>query len=139
MILARLQYAVLAEFAKVDAGGLLTIVGAGFDRVMAGSLPSHQPIALALRSLLAEDEPEASVVLTLRPPEGLAFRFATALRPAEDARFHQGYVGVATAINLTVPLMVPGVYHLSVAVNDEEQQELSFEVEVSGPAQQGGA
>lgn len=137
--MARLQYALLAEFAKVDAGGLLTVVGAGFDRVAAQALPAHQAIAVGLRALLAQDEAEAPLRVMLRPPEGLTLRFETVLRPAPDARPHGGYIGVAMAINLTVPLMVPGAYHLSIAVDGEEQQELSFEVEVSGPAPQGGA
>lgn len=137
--MARLQYALLAEYAKVDAGGLLTVVGAGFDRVVAQRLPSHQTIGVALRAQLAEDDTDATAVVTLSPPAGLTLRVEMPLKRPPNARPIAGYVGVALATNFTVPLVAAGVYHCSIGLADGEQQDLSFEVEVSGAAQQGGA
>lgn len=75
VVLARLQYALLAEYARVDAAGLLTVVGAGFDHVGVQSLPAYQSMGLALRLLLPEGQEQANVGIGLRPPEGVQLRF----------------------------------------------------------------
>jgi len=130
-----LQYAILGEFARVGPDGLATIVGAGFDRISVPALPAQHLIGFALRVLLEQNEKDATVAVTLRPPSGYQLGFESSLTVAPDARPYQGHFGVPLAVNLTAPLTVEGLYRLSVAVNGEEQQELTFEVEVQQPTQ----
>ncbi|MBS2964908.1 hypothetical protein KGA66_17765 [Actinocrinis puniceicyclus] len=135
--LARLQYALLAEFARVDAGGLLTVVGAGFDRVVVPTLPSQQSVGLALRLLVPEGQAESVATLLFRPPEGPHLRVESLLPTPPDAKPHLGLIGVPLAINLTVPLIAAGVYRWSIAIDGEEEHAITFEVEEQESPQQG--
>lgn len=137
--MARLQYVLLAEYARVDASGLLTIVGAGFDRIAVNALPSQIPLACAMRVLLTESEKDARLSVSLRPPSGVGLRMETVLAAPIDARPHKGLVGVAFAATFGLPVSSPGTYTFEVSVNDEQADDISFEVEVQRPPEQADA
>ncbi|AWK10951.1 hypothetical protein SSP531S_29430 [Streptomyces spongiicola] len=131
--MARLQYVVLAEYARVDAGGLLTVAGAGFDRIVVNALPGQVPLACAMRVLLAEPEKDARLAVALRPPSGVGLRLETVLTPPPEAKSHEGLIGVAFAATFGLPVSSPGTYVLEVSVDDAPAERISFEVEVQRP------
>ncbi|MET7287577.1 hypothetical protein [Streptomyces sp. NPDC005573] len=131
--MARLQYVVLAEYARVDAGGLLTIAGAGFDRISVNTLPSQIPLACAMRVLLPESEKDARLSVALRPPSGVGLRMESVLTPPAEAKPHDGVVGVAFAATFGLPVSSTGTYVFEVSVNDAPAERISFEVEVPQP------
>jgi transposase len=56
---ATLDYALLAEYARIDPAGLVTIVGGSFDRVQATSISGAQQTYVVMRVLLDESEEAA--------------------------------------------------------------------------------
>lgn len=58
--MATLDYALLAEYARIDPAGLVTIVGGSFDRVQASSSRGSQQTYVVMRVLLDESEEEAA-------------------------------------------------------------------------------
>lgn len=126
--MARLQYFLLAEYARVDAGGLLTVVGAGFDRIAVDALPGQLRLGCAARVLLEEHEQEAQLRVTVRPPQGVGLSIESALHPPSDAKPHEGMVGVLFAATFGMPVVAEGLYTFE-AVVGEDRQQMSFTLE----------
>ncbi|WP_156721340.1 DUF6941 family protein [Streptomyces apocyni] len=137
--MARLQYFLLAEYARVDAGGLLTVVGAGFDRVAVDALPGQLSLGCAARVLLDEGESEAQLSVAVRPPQGRGLAIASTVRPPVDAKPHLGHVGVIFAATFGLPVVAEGLYTFEVTVNGEERQDASFTVELQSATGQADA
>jgi hypothetical protein len=137
--MARLQYVLLAEYARVDAGGLLTIAGAGFDHIVVPAIPGSVAMACALRVLLREDEKSTRLAITIRPPQGPGLALESVVSAPEEAKAHQGEVGVAFAATFGLPITAAGIYSFSVSVDGVESERLSFEAEVQSPPEQADA
>jgi hypothetical protein len=65
---ATLDYALLAEYARIDPAGLVTIVGGSFDRVQATSTGGAQQTYVVMRVLLDESEETTSFEVSVEPP-----------------------------------------------------------------------
>jgi len=131
---ATLDYAILAEYARVDAAGLLTAVGASFDRVSAAGPGSGQQMFVALRVLLDSSEESADFQIDVRPPSGqYSIGFTGRTVPNAEARPVDGKVAVVVAIGVMVPLPEAGRYSVTVALGDGERRELPFLVEHASP------
>jgi len=129
--LARLDYALLAEFARVDHGGLLTVVGGGFTQVNVTSLPAQRQLYVAMRLLLAANEDGAEVTFTVRPPDGrYKINLAGAVERPVNASAIKGEIGVMLATGVGVPLPVDGRYEVQITVNGESSSQLPFVVHV---------
>jgi hypothetical protein len=134
---AELDSLMLAEYARVDASGLLTLVGGGFDRVQVAGLPAQQPASLALRVTLDEAERSVPVQVTARAPEGrYVINLVGSAEQPDAARPHEGKVGVTLVVGMTLPLPVMGVYEVLVRLGDLPERRLSFVVE---PTEASGA
>ena len=67
--MATLDYALLAEYARIDPAGLVTIVGGSFDRVQATSTSGAHQMYVVMRVLLDESEGAASFEVSVRVSE----------------------------------------------------------------------
>lgn len=127
---ATLDYALLAEYARVDPSGLLTVVGASFDRVQAQNEKAAHQVFVALRVLLDEAESSVDFEITVRPPSevfSLALSGHSERNP--DAIPVDGKVAVVVTAGMLVPLPEPGRYVVSVTLSDGQHRELPFIVE----------
>jgi uncharacterized protein YfaP (DUF2135 family) len=128
--LATLDYVLLAEFARVDPAGLLTAVGASFDRVQVPGPGAAQQMAVALRVLLDADEQSVDFRVGIDPPGGeFAMSFTGTSERNARAQPVDGKIAVLVAVNLTVPLPVEGRYAVAVALGDVVVKTLPFVVE----------
>ena len=66
--MATLAYALLAEYARIDPAGLVTIVGGSFDRIQAANTSGAQQTYVVMRVLLDESEEAASFEVSIEPP-----------------------------------------------------------------------
>ena len=130
--MAEFDLLILAEYARVDASGLLTVVGGGFDRVQVPSLPAQQPASVAVRVLLDETERSVPLQVTARAPDSryVINLLGSGERP-EGARPHEGKVGVTLVVSTMLPLSVTGVYEILVRLADLPERRLSFVVEMT--------
>lgn len=132
--MATLDYALLAEYARVDPLGLLTVVGASFDRIAAQSPGAAQQVHVAIRVLLDEDESDVEFDIKVEPPGQsftLGFR-GSAVRP-DGAVSVDGKVAVVVAVGVAIPLPDVGVYKVIVTLSDEVAKTLRFVVEHPDP------
>lgn len=69
--MASLEFALLAEFARVDSVGLLTVVGGGFIRVQPPQLPSQIPLHVAFGVSKREEENPSTFQIEAAAPHML--------------------------------------------------------------------
>ncbi|PZS39148.1 MAG: hypothetical protein DLM62_09830 [Pseudonocardiales bacterium] len=131
--MATLDYALLAEYARIDPAGLVTIVGGSFDRVQAMSTSGAHPTYLVMRVLLDESEEAASFEVSVEPPNkvyALQLTGTAARHPA--AVPVDGRVGVTLTIGLMVPIVAAGLYVARVSLEGQSVQALPFVVDIAG-------
>lgn len=127
--MADLDYAFLADFAKVEANGTLTSVGASFTFLEAAQLPAAHRLSVAgrVRALVGET-PDLRV--DVRGPDDL-FRLGVngPLTHSVNARpYAEGRIGILFALDLQVPLPAAGLYSVGIEVDGTEVRRLAFEV-----------
>jgi hypothetical protein len=131
--MATLDYALLAEYARIDPAGLVTIVGGSFDRVQATSTSGAHQTYVVMRVLLDESEGAASFEVSVEPPNrayALQLTGTAARNPA--AVPVDGRVGVTLTIGFMVPIVVAGRYVARVSVEGQPVQDLPFVVDIAG-------
>jgi hypothetical protein len=74
--MAELEFAFLAEYVRLDAGGTWSALGAGFTTIWASALPAQQIFSVAGRLVLDPDEESASVQISITGPDE-AFRIVS--------------------------------------------------------------
>jgi hypothetical protein len=125
-----LDYAFIAEYARVDPGGKLTAIGASYTEVPVPQLPVSHLLSVAgrIRSTL-ESEP-ARLRVVLKPPGGnVSLSLESELRPGADLRPYDGdKVGIVFALTTVVPLTTPGLCEVRLFLDDQEVRLLMFEV-----------
>jgi hypothetical protein len=132
---AELEFAILAEYARLEPGsGLLTLVGGGFDRVTAQTLPVRLQAAYAVRVSLGEkDEPGADLVVIVESPrEESVLQVVGRFDKPDNPVVVGGKVGVTTVAPLVMSLQVAGTYKVRLLINGTEEHGHAFEV-VSAP------
>lgn len=131
--MARLDYALLTEHARVDPGGTLSVLGGSFSRLAVASVPAQVHLAVAGRVLIDGEEDPISVRVTFDGPvdSGLKVSFETELEPPGDDPVE----GVAPAITFAVagPWPVPseGLYAITVQVAESEPARMTFRVSLA--------
>lgn len=126
--MAELEYALLAEFAKVDDAGGLTLVGAHRAAYEVVGVPNQHVVCLAGRLFMGRREPAAMLSLGALTPEGevpLVAQWAVEPRPAA---LENGRLPVCFAATLVAPVPAAGAYALSLSVNGELVRHLPFVV-----------
>lgn len=133
--MASLDYAVLAEYARIDSAGLLTVVGGSFDRVHVGSDEGVQQLYVALRVLTKEDEERVPFEVRLKAPdEHYEIVFTGATERAEDARPVGGWYSFIAVLGAVAPLPVAGEYVVDVILAGDTVRTLTFVVTMKPPA-----
>jgi hypothetical protein len=131
---AELDYAFLADYAKVERSGTLTAIGASFTHVAATTLPTTHLMAVAGRVRSSIDAGTVGLTITITPPDTDRFTvtFGVELGPAPDARpYGEGRVGLLFAITTGVPLQSEGVYKVGLELEGSLARTLMFEVSKS--------
>lgn len=133
--MAELDYAMLAEFARLDASGLLTVVGGNFDQVATGRSGVVYPCALFLRFRLDQGEDSVSFEVKINgadEPEPIVGVTGSA-QISPDAASIDGKYYPQSVVPLGVPLMKAGRYTVAVTVDGEVAREMPFVVTFSEP------
>jgi hypothetical protein len=127
----------LAEFARLDSAGLLTMVGGGFDRIEVGSLGLVHQVFLVLRFNLAAEETSAAFGVQVVSPGEPAFQLGisgTATMTDTGARTVSGNRDVVSVIGLGLPVSSAGRYSIQVSVNGELTRTVPLEVDLVAEA-----
>lgn len=127
---AELDYAYIAEFAKVE-GGTLSAIGASYTEVQADSFPTTHIFACAGRVRLAAGEDPAEIRVRIVAPEKDYELVATGIVDPESGTEYDSKVAGVFAFTNSIPLRVEGLYEVFVEINGEEVRRLAFEVRVS--------
>lgn len=131
--MAELDHALLADYARVDADGTLTVVGGHRTTIAVPALPAQQVLAVAGRLWMGRREPAAQLALAARTPEGdVGTISAWPVRPGLEQGEVPGRVSAAFAIAVVAPLVAPGPHALVLSVNGDPVAELAFGVVVEG-------
>ncbi|PWJ47847.1 hypothetical protein SAMN06264364_13420 [Quadrisphaera granulorum] len=129
--MAELDYALLADYARVDADGTLTAVGAHRTVIAVSQLPAQQVLAAAGRLWMGRREPAAHLSLSARTPEGdVGTISAWQVRPGLEQGEVPGRVSACFAVAVVAPLSSTGPHALVLSVNGEVVAELPFGVVV---------
>jgi len=133
--MANLDYAFLADFAKVEPNGTLTTVGASFTFVTAVALPTTHQMAVAGRARGGIDEDAIPLRIEIvGPDEAFQLGAEGLLLKGPHARpYGGGLIGHVFALNVQIPLSTEGLYVVNVRVGDEAPRRLAFDV-VTPPA-----
>jgi hypothetical protein len=134
--MAALDYAMLAEYARIDSAGLLTIVGGGFDRVrvVGGDRPVQQ-MYVALRVLMTEDEDRVPFEIKVRAPEHeYEIVVGGATERAADATPVGGFYSFTAAMGVVAPLPMAGEYVVEIILAGDVVRRLAFVVTLAAAA-----
>jgi hypothetical protein len=131
--MAELEFAFLAEYVRLDAGGTWSALGAGFTTIWAAALPAQQIFSVAGRILLDPgEEGSADVQITIAGPDE-AFRIVSQalVTPRGGPPFDTDEDGripltFASAGALALPSL--GLYTILVQVGEAPPRKLTFEV-----------
>jgi hypothetical protein len=127
---ASLDYALLAEYAKIDPAGLTTIVGGGFDRVHGVGPGGVQQVFLAMRIVLDEHETDVPFEIKVQSP-GHEYEVGVtgATSRAPDTQPFEGKVNFNAVFGLAVPIRMAGRYMTQILLAGEVVRDLPFVVE----------
>ncbi|TDW91121.1 hypothetical protein [Kribbella sp. VKM Ac-2566] len=128
--MATLDYAFLADYAKVQPNGTLTSVGASFTFVEAQSLPTTHRMAVAARVRARIDEQIIPFRVEITGP-GESFRLGVdgQLSPGPDSRpYGEGFVGHLLAMDIQIPLPSAGLYTVNIELEGKHVRRLAFDV-----------
>jgi uncharacterized protein DUF6941 len=132
--MAALDYAILAEFARVDSANLLTVVGGSFDKVQTNAPSATQQIYVALRVLLSEDEDSVAVEVRAVAPSGEpTVAMSNEARRSPEAQPLDGMFNIMLAIGMLAILQSGGRYVVQVLLNGDMAKELPFLVDLGEP------
>lgn len=124
----QIRSALLAEYAKVERSGLLTIVGGGVTQVHPSSIPNALNLAVVTQLLPAE-QVAGTLILEVRRPTG-----DTALTINGEYSLVAANKPVNTAFNLNLLIDAPGEWLVSVTFGDDHPTiELPFTVTPGQP------
>lgn len=129
--MAEIDFVILADYVRNDVG-VLSIVGGGFDRLTAATLPSGQNVGLGLRFLFTRTECPGPHVLRI------AFQDADAQVLVEvRAEFPVGIpadyepgdlIGMTINANMGVPLPAYGRYTFEVVLDGQSLKSIPLRV-----------
>ena len=127
--MAELDYAVRADFARVDGDGTLTVVGGHRTAVTVPGLPAQQALAVAGRLWMGRREPPAQLSLGATTPEGDVPVVASwVLEPGPEQVEGAGRHSASFAVTVVAPVTAAGPHSLVLSVNGEVARQLPFTV-----------
>ncbi len=128
--MAELDYAFVADFARVEPNGTLTSIGASWTFLEAKELPAVHRMAVAGRIRARVEEGEIGVRIDVRGPNDLFNIAATGMVGGRTGArpYGDGLVGHLFALDLQIPLPTEGTYIINVELDGEQVRRLAFEV-----------
>lgn len=133
--MARMDWALLAESAKLDAGGTVSMLGGSFTRLLVPNTPTQVPVSIVGRVLMEGQTRSARLrVLVAGPDDSFKISVDSEVAPPTDAPIPG--IPPATLIVLSTLLPVPqaGEYKIEVQVEDDDPLTLKFVVVVQEPS-----
>lgn len=125
--MAELDYAFLAEFAKVEEGKL-TAIGASFTELRTLRLPAHHNLFVAGRLRSTPNADASPMEVQVAAPNGEYSITATAeFDPTRPTAVYADKVAFLFAFSLMIPLPSFGLYSVNLKVG-ESVRHLKFEV-----------
>lgn len=122
-----LDYAFLAEYAKVEAQGTLTVVGASFTRLRVPTLPAAIPLAVAGRLRVATGETPVQLRVVFSGPSDASPRIDVETEiPAEGAEPYDGRLGLLFAIGTNWPIQEYGIFSIEISLDGSLVRTLKF-------------
>ncbi len=125
--MADLDYAFIAEFAKVEAGKL-TAVGASYIEVRPPSFPAQHSLAVAGRLRAPEDTEAIDLVIRIDPPGNMNIVINGTLTPGTETAKYDGKLAVLFAATALIPLTAPGLCEIFIDVDGQQQRRLAFNI-----------
>jgi hypothetical protein len=116
-----LDFMVIADFVRQD-GGVLQMVGAGFDTIFAPAVPSTRLVGIGLRLTLtaAETRHEHAIELIFQNPDGARLAQINAKIPPQAAPLAARGgrpIGALMAFNVMLPMPAYGDYSFELLVH----------------------
>lgn len=125
---AELDYAFLAEYAKVD-GGTLTAVGASYTEINASNLPAPHLLCVAGRIRTHVDDPQPELAVAVTPPSKRFRLVATGELPRDaNATAYADKVGYVFVLSTPLNLDETGQYVVEISVEGNIARRLIFTV-----------
>ena len=123
-----LDYALLGEWARVNAIGTLTVIDGSFLRVNA-PIGAVVPIAVAGRIRFLEEPYEANVGVQFELPQGLTLSFEILATAVEATSYGEGRRHVLFALYTQLPVLSAGRCKVGVFLDGVLARELCFSME----------
>lgn len=128
---AELDYAFLAEYAKVDSNKL-TAVGASYTYLFTDEVPALHLLSVAGRIRVPEDYGVVPLSINLvAPEEQYTISVETELQQTKDFHPYDGKVGLVFAVTMQIPLATAGLYEVTLDLEGERARRLAFEVKLT--------
>ncbi|WP_037317169.1 DUF6941 family protein [Amycolatopsis orientalis] len=134
--MAELDFAMLAEYARVDPAGLLTVAGGAFDQIEAPGPGLVQRMALAFRLTFEPDEASTTLEIKINQPgnDSFALGLSSTVSPQVEGRKIVTKPAVVMAVDMGFPVMAAGRYIVQIIVAGQLVKELPFDVRfINGP------
>lgn len=128
-MVAELDYAYLAEYAKTDHG-TITAIGASFTQVRVESVPSLLEIAVAGRMRRGIKDPAPQIRIEfIDPHESVLLSVEDTLESAVDSVNYAGKTAMVFAYRGPLPIDHGGLYRCKIYFDGELKRLLAFSVE----------
>ena len=127
--MASLEFAFLAEFAKVETNATITAVGAGVRGVLLN--PRHEQIGVYLAGCVnrAPGEEAGELTVTTVGPEGIfALERTIDMEPVEDGA--SDFATTVFAVRQDVPIAGEGRYEFRLSVGEEESKKIELWIKI---------
>ncbi|ORV89417.1 hypothetical protein AWC08_21895 [Mycobacterium gordonae] len=125
---AELDYAFVAEYAKVEASGTLTAIGASYLEVRPPGLPAQHSLAIAGRVRAPEDTQSIELLIRINPPGPMNIEINGTLTPGPEPVRYDGKVAVLFTAMSVIPLVAPGLCEIFIDIDGREQRRLAFNI-----------
>lgn len=125
--MAELDYAFIAEYAKVEAGKL-TAVGAGYLDIRPPTLPAQHILFIAGRIRAPEDTESIALTIRINPPGNVNIVLDGTITVGPEEPRYDGKVAVMFAASAAIPLPSAGLCEIFVDVDGKQERRLAFAI-----------
>lgn len=126
--MAELDYALVAEYAKVDAGKL-NIIGGGYTELTLDELPHSGVVAVAGRIRAPKDTESITLEVAFEPPGGGAsIRVSGIVEANEATHRYRDRIGILFALNQVLTFLEPGLCRIEIVLDGVSVKKLFFDV-----------
>jgi hypothetical protein len=127
LVMAELDYAFIAEFAKVE-NGKLTAVGASYLDVRPRAFPAGHSFSVAGRIRAPEGTESIGLKIRINVPGTVNIVLDGTLNPGPETTPYDGKIGVLFAASASILLGAEGLCEIFIDIDGDEQRRLAFSV-----------